>query len=80
MSTLVDSDETHKPTIKILRTCEENIDLLFKRVLGVNMEDIMDEIETLGWKPEGEAGPAITDNFALRDEKFKFSQFNFIHI
>ena len=64
MSILVDSNETHKPTLKILRSCEENIDLIFKRLLGVDLEEVVDEIETMGWKPEGEAGPGIIDTFA----------------
>ena len=64
MSVLVDSNETHKPTLKILRTCEENIDLIFKRLLGVDLEEVVEEIETLGWKPEGEAGPGVMDTFA----------------
>ena len=64
VSILVDSNETHKPTLKILRMCEENIDLLFKRLLGVDLEEIVEEIESQGWKPEGEAGPGIIDTFA----------------
>ena len=62
MSVLVDSDEKHKPSLKILRTCQENVDLLFQQILGLDLEKVVEEIESLGWKPEGEA--CVTDTFA----------------
>ena len=52
MSILVDTDETHKPTLVILSLCKKAINEIYDRLANEDIEQILEVMEEQDFKPE----------------------------
>ena len=53
MSLLVDSEETHKPTLVILSLCKKTINDIYDRIANEDLEQLFEDMEEIDFKPEG---------------------------
>ena len=53
VSILVDTDETHKPTLVILSLCKKAINEIYDRLANEDIEQILEVMEEQDFKPEG---------------------------
>ena len=53
VSILVDTEETHKPTLVILSLCKKAINEIYDRLANEDLEQILETMEEEDFKPEG---------------------------